>query len=305
MADAGDIWFRALSGVGNNIADSMQQYHKEHQAYDQQAGIAQAMSRLGVNQQGQITTIDPENPDKTIQPLVDKKASEMFLSNNHAQQQKNLGAMEALNRIGMSIASQSVGPMQAAKLQQERAQATLYQKAVDQPFGRLGTGETVINTPHGASIEGGRGTASLTAEAGRAARFQANTALKARKDLMSQFATQFGQYGVDSPNEFLQDNLQAGNVDKKGVFTKLGEGETGGSHIRLGDDGAVLTKDQFIQGRRQAMEWQKLGQIGYGGLTGGKQAEPVKVATPDDARKLAPGTIYETPDGQQYQTPPQ
>lgn len=126
MADAGYIWLNALSGLGNNIAESMQQYHKEHLAYDQQAQMAQAMSRLGVTSDGRITAIDPENPDKTIQPLVDKKASEMFLSNNHAQQQKNLGAMEALNRIGMNMAQQTVGPLRQAQLKHAQLDAQRY-----------------------------------------------------------------------------------------------------------------------------------------------------------------------------------
>jgi hypothetical protein len=136
MADAGYIWLNALSGLGNNIAESMQQYHKEHLAYDQQAQMAQAMSRLGVTSDGRITAIDPENPDKTIQPLVDKKASEMFLSNNHAQQQKNLGAMEALNRIGMNMAQQTVGPLRQAQLKEaqlatQRVPATIGNQTFD------------------------------------------------------------------------------------------------------------------------------------------------------------------------------
>lgn len=126
MADAGDIWFRALSGVGNNIADSMQQYHKEHQVYDQQSGIADVLSRMGVNQQGQLTPIDPNNPDKTIQPVVDKKALELYQSNNHAQQQKNLGAIEALNRIGMNLAGQTLGPLRQAQLKQAQLATQRY-----------------------------------------------------------------------------------------------------------------------------------------------------------------------------------
>lgn len=118
MSDAGSIWFHALSGLGNNIADSMQQYHKEHQAYDQQAGIADALSRFGVDPQGRITQIDPNNPDKSIQPIIDKKASELFMTTNHAQQQKNLGAMEALNHIGLNVLGQTAGPLRQAQLKE-------------------------------------------------------------------------------------------------------------------------------------------------------------------------------------------
>jgi hypothetical protein len=117
-SDAGLIWLHALSGVGNNIADAMQQYHKEHTAYDQQSQLADAMSRLGLNQQGQITPIDPNNPDKTIQPIIDPKAVQLFQTNNHDQQVKNTGAMEALSRIGMHVISQTAGPAAQARLKE-------------------------------------------------------------------------------------------------------------------------------------------------------------------------------------------
>ncbi len=116
MADAGSIWLHALSGLGNNIADSMQQYHKEHVTYDQQAQMAEAFSRLGINEQGQLTAIDPNAKDKSIQPLLDPKAVQMFTTNNATQRAKAIGALEALNRIGMHLADQTVGPLRQAQL---------------------------------------------------------------------------------------------------------------------------------------------------------------------------------------------
>jgi len=76
------------------------------------------MSRLGLNQQGQITPIDPNNPDKTIQPIIDPKAVQLFQTNNHDQQVKNTGAMEALSRIGMHVISQTAGPAAQARLKE-------------------------------------------------------------------------------------------------------------------------------------------------------------------------------------------
>ncbi len=116
MSDAGSIWFHALSGIGNNIADSIQQYHKDHQAYDEQAKMAEALSRLGVNAQGQITPIDPNSKDKSIQPIIDPKALEIYQTNNHSQQMKNRGALEALNRIGMHMLDQTAGPLRQAQI---------------------------------------------------------------------------------------------------------------------------------------------------------------------------------------------
>jgi hypothetical protein len=126
-SDAGLIWLHALSGVGNNIADAMQQYHKEHQAYDQQSQIADALSRIGINPQGQLTSIDPANPDKTIQPVIDQKAAQLFQTNVHDQQVKNTGAMEAINRIGLHMIGTSATAASQLKLQQARMDSPLNQ----------------------------------------------------------------------------------------------------------------------------------------------------------------------------------
>lgn len=129
-ADAGLIWLHALSGLGNNIADSMQAYHKEYTAYDQQNQFATALSRLGVNAQGNITPIDPNNKDKTIQPIIDPKALEMFQTNNASQRAKATGALEALNRMGMSVANQTVGPLRQQQLKAAQQSAERYPVSV-------------------------------------------------------------------------------------------------------------------------------------------------------------------------------
>jgi len=135
MADAGDIYFRALSGIGNNLADAMQQYHREHQAYDQQASIADALSRLGVDPQGRITQIDPESKDKSIQPIVDPKAFEIYRTANHAQQQRNLGAMEAINRIGMAATQHAISArIEDASLSGQRTKQIMSQSETTFPL---------------------------------------------------------------------------------------------------------------------------------------------------------------------------
>ena len=102
---------QGLASMGDSIASGMLQYHREHQAYDQQAQLAEALSRLGINAQGQITQIDPENKDKTVQPIIDKKALETFQTKSHEGQVKATGALEAINRIALHGLAPIVGQL--------------------------------------------------------------------------------------------------------------------------------------------------------------------------------------------------
>jgi len=56
MSDAGYIYAQMGANLGRQISGAMEDYHKEHQAYDQQAGIADVLSRFGVNAQGTTHT---------------------------------------------------------------------------------------------------------------------------------------------------------------------------------------------------------------------------------------------------------
>jgi len=100
---------QGLALMGNSIANGMQQYHKEHENYDQQMQLADALSRLGINQQGQITPIDPTNKDKTVQPIIDSKALQTFQTASHDGQVKATGALEAINRIALHGLAPVVG----------------------------------------------------------------------------------------------------------------------------------------------------------------------------------------------------
>lgn len=108
MADAGSMYYNALSGMGEDIARGMYQYHREHQAYDQQLGIANALSRIGVNEHGNIVAIQPDangKVDKSIQPVLDPKARDMFTARNRQDWAKSAGALEILSRLGVSLAN--------------------------------------------------------------------------------------------------------------------------------------------------------------------------------------------------------
>lgn len=105
MADAGSIYFNALSGVGSDIANSMLEYHKEHQAHDQAYGVADALSRIGIDKNtGQPVMLQfdekgkPMNAENVI-AFGNPKAIEGFKNFNRQKAAANEGAMNALSRI--------------------------------------------------------------------------------------------------------------------------------------------------------------------------------------------------------------
>jgi len=67
---------------------------------------------------------------------------DLYLTNNHAEQQKNLGRIEALNRLGYGIAAQTFGPMRQAQLQaaqqaNQRYNVQVGDQTIRQPRGKL------------------------------------------------------------------------------------------------------------------------------------------------------------------------
>lgn len=99
----GSMYHNALAGVGNDIARAMMYYHAQHQIYNQQMGVANALSRIGVGPQGNLTNAFDQdgNPIKGVNPIIDKNALQQFQTNNHAGQIQATGALQALNRLGV------------------------------------------------------------------------------------------------------------------------------------------------------------------------------------------------------------
>jgi hypothetical protein len=95
---------QGLASMGNDIADAMQQYHKEHEQYDQALSTADALSRLGITNDGHITpAVDAQG--KSIQgvtPIIDSKAVDLFKTNVGSKRSEARGALQALARIGIS-----------------------------------------------------------------------------------------------------------------------------------------------------------------------------------------------------------
>ncbi len=104
-----------MADWGAPIAEAMIQYHKEHQAYDQQAGIANALSRLAITEDGSIVPMPTDAAGGTgaskksgLTPIVDPKALELFQTNNAKNRAVARGQMEALSRIGLGMAAHAI-----------------------------------------------------------------------------------------------------------------------------------------------------------------------------------------------------
>jgi hypothetical protein len=284
-----------LASFGQNMASAMADYHKKHVAYDEQLQLAQALSRIGINPQGQITTIDPENKDKSITPIIDKKAYDQFITATQQGRERNAGAIEAMNRMAMHGLSQVIGPLGQANLQQEQARSTMYKRAADSPIVEDASGNRFMQTPGG--LHPVTGGATTAAEAGRAQRHNVNTAIKLRKQIGDEIKN--SAFGV-APEDFLRDDVVPGTMDDKGVFAPLAQGQQGGNAVGIPDGAGGFTPfsmQDWTKFRGKAAQYQKLGAVAFSGLSGGAQTAPIKVKTPDEARKLPPGTLIETPDG--------
>lgn len=111
MADAGSNWYRALSGVGVDIANSMDQYHKRHVGYTEALQNADALSKIGIDASGrpvQMQFDEKGKPlDKTIQPLVDPKALEPFKNRTMSDWESSKTALDLLSRLGVGYAAKA------------------------------------------------------------------------------------------------------------------------------------------------------------------------------------------------------
>ena len=100
----------SIEGLGDDIADAMQRYHKRHVQYDTALGIADVLTRIGVDKTGRPVVIPMDEkgqPDKSILPALDKKAVELYRTQNSRQWERSAGALEALSRIGVQYLNRS------------------------------------------------------------------------------------------------------------------------------------------------------------------------------------------------------
>ncbi len=239
MADAGSIYYSALSGLGNNIADAMNQYHKEHQAYDQQMQLADALSRMGVNEQGRpVSLVDQVGkPIKGVTPLIDKNSLESFRTNSHSEQMKSLGALQAINHLGMAYAQQASGPLFQLKRQQLESQIAATNALTQQRLNPTAkTTNPDLNFTH---------------------------AVNAHNAQVGQIQDYFtNNYGV-GPADILNSQAHKGYVfDKdKNEYVDAQKDQTPDAvGVQTGQGFRWLSKDQFNTLKPQAQAWEQLQQ---------------------------------------------
>jgi hypothetical protein len=113
MPDAGTNYYNALSGVGDDIARSMIYYHQKHVQYDQQMQLANALSRLGVDQSGRIVPIQMDEKgkavDKNVQSIIDPKALDSFRAGNQRERERSIGGLDAINRLLTQQLGRAIG----------------------------------------------------------------------------------------------------------------------------------------------------------------------------------------------------
>ena len=257
--------------IGRGIAFQMQQYHKEHVAYDEAYGIAEALSRIGVDQQGRVVQIQPDaqgKVDKSLTPAIDPKALERFKTFNRQNAAEARGALNALSGIGrlyiQGAIRQSVGEsglagqLKQARIEQSQARTTLTNTQTAQALGLL---PPKVNAPTGGQIM-----------ANQRAQW---------KDLESQrtkIENVFSKYtpAIPDPNALLdQSQWTYGTKGTKGgldvpVVGKVGgqqnvflptanNTEKGATHIQIPGVARPLPIDQARSLQKRAQEWQKLG----------------------------------------------
>jgi hypothetical protein len=109
MPNSGDYWSVNLRHLADSLSDDINDYHKQHVQYDQQYQIGEALSRLGISDTGQLTPIDPNDPNsKSLQPIINPKALEPFQAKNNRERARLQGGIEALNRLGVGTAQRLI-----------------------------------------------------------------------------------------------------------------------------------------------------------------------------------------------------
>jgi hypothetical protein len=105
MSEAGANYYRGIADFGQGIAQAMEEYHKRHVAYDSAHGMADALSKVGIDKTGQVVPLMDQQgksvPD--VQPLLNPKSVELFQAKTASQRDQATGALQALSRVGINV----------------------------------------------------------------------------------------------------------------------------------------------------------------------------------------------------------
>jgi hypothetical protein len=293
MSDAGRNWEVGLSSLGQGISQALQEFQARQDKVNQSDALMQELSQT-------------QKPDG--KPYIDAKTYQDYLNHSQTQRAAIAGAKIGAMKI-VQAGQQAYDASQKSQAQTliEQAKARIVSKAADEPFFEL-RGQVGRNTPTGAVLGGvgtGSGQADLNAqkEARIAANQTAGLALKRRKEIGSIFKNE----GY-SPEDFNPENLAPGTFDSDGKFVPVQQGQQPNAiAIKQGDDPSKYPAFGLDEANKYVslnQEYNKLGQVAFSGLTGGKQTAPVQVTSPDQARALPSGTLYQRPgDTKIYRIP--
>lgn len=135
MADAGTNYANALSGIGDDIANAMYQYHREHQAHDTAYGVADALSRIGIDKTtGQPVQVQFDEKGKpvnaeNIQMFGNPRAIEAYKSFNRQNAAASEGALNAISRLVASgLTRAQASAIEDASLSGQRTKQVIEQE---------------------------------------------------------------------------------------------------------------------------------------------------------------------------------
>lgn len=287
MADAGDIWYRSLSGFGHSLGSAIADALQEHRKREEKIGTIDTLLNLG----SQVSFSDATGKPH---PLVDPKFMEAWSHYSDREKARNAGAFEALIKLSNTV------PTQYANQLEQESRARMTQKAETQPFSEL-RGNIVQNTPSGSHIVGGLGQTGAAREAGVQGRFDAGMAMKRRNEL----ANAIRNGAAIDPEDFSLDSVEGILDPQSGEFKPVENGQAGSNAIAIkkGDQYIPLPAADYMKYKAMADEYNQLGKVAFGNLTGGQQTAPVKVESLEQARALDAGTLFEW-NGQVYRVKP-
>lgn len=109
MADAGTIWYEALSSAGKNIGGAIGEVSHRNQQFDQLLSAADELSKVGIDPtSGQLAPITVgegggEGKNK-IDPIINPQFLQGIRTKAYGERMKSQGALEALLKMGTNLA---------------------------------------------------------------------------------------------------------------------------------------------------------------------------------------------------------
>jgi len=315
-----------ISSFADSIAMAMGDYHKKHVAYDQADQLAQALSRIGVSEQGKLVQLNDETgkAKKDVVPVIDSEAYDRFRTNVASKREAAAEGMNALSRIGLST---------LATAQREQVQKMIDESGLSGEYKRAAIrhldSESAPFTPQGVSVPvPGIGNVPMVTT-GRGSAQLAPGVVKGDPHIAA-------ANSLNAIVQVLNPNLKAGHFSDLDAWGKSDKG-AGFRTLAVDKDGNPVPPSEWKQPRSKLMgggqqtndkiaNWITLDEHTINNLaTLQKKAIPeemiqeednvmapkavpraqgvVHISTDDDYNKLESGTQFIAPDGKLRRKP--